>query len=43
MQNSLLIAMTDSKGISHLLNYQLDTVVKPVRARNRKNRILAMS
>ncbi len=30
LQNSLLVAMTDSKGISHLLNYQLDTVGKPV-------------
>jgi hypothetical protein len=25
LQNSLLVAMTDSKGISHLLSYQLDT------------------
>ena len=30
LQNSLLVAMTDSKGISHLLSYQLDTVGKPV-------------
>ena len=30
VQNSLLITMTDSKGISHLLDYQLDTVGKPV-------------
>jgi hypothetical protein len=29
MQNSLLIAMTDSKGISHLLSYPLGTVGKP--------------
>ena len=30
MQNSMLIAMTDSKGISHLLNYPLDAAGKPV-------------
>ncbi len=30
MQNSLLIAMTDSKGTSHLLSYPLDTAGKPV-------------
>jgi hypothetical protein len=30
MQNSLLISMTDSNGISHLLNYQLHAVGKPV-------------
>ena len=30
LQNSLLVAITDSKGISHLLSYQLDTVGKPV-------------
>jgi hypothetical protein len=30
LQNSLLVAMTDSKGISHLLDYSLDTVGKPV-------------
>jgi hypothetical protein len=30
LQNSLLVAMTDSKGISHLLSYQLDPVGKPV-------------
>src|SRR5436305_1273881 len=30
LQNSLLVAMTNSKGISHLLSYQLDTVGKPV-------------
>src|SRR6266571_7634707 len=30
LQNSLLVAMTDSKGNSHLLSYQLDTVGKPV-------------
>jgi hypothetical protein len=30
VQNSLLIAMTDSKGISHLISYPLDTVGKPV-------------
>jgi hypothetical protein len=29
LQNSLLVAMTDSKGISHLLSYPLDTVGKP--------------
>ncbi|HYB02216.1 MAG TPA: zf-HC2 domain-containing protein [Ktedonobacteraceae bacterium] len=28
MQKSLLVAMTDSKGISHLINYPLDTVGK---------------
>jgi hypothetical protein len=28
LQNSLLIAMTDSKGISHLLSYPIDTVGK---------------
>jgi len=30
MQNSLLITMTDSKGISHLFSFALDTVGKPV-------------
>ncbi len=30
LQNSLLVAMTDSKGISHLFNYSLDTVGKHV-------------
>ena len=30
VQNALLVAMTDSKGISHLLSFQLDTVGKPV-------------
>jgi hypothetical protein len=30
LQNSLLVAMTDSKGISHLIRYQLDTVGKLV-------------
>jgi hypothetical protein len=30
LQNSLLVAMTDSKGISHLLSYQLDTFGKLV-------------
>ncbi len=30
VQNSLLITMTDSKGISHLLRYPLNTVRKPV-------------
>ncbi len=30
LQNSLLVAMTDSKGISHLLRYQLDAVGKLV-------------
>ena len=30
LQNSLLVALTDSKGISHLLSYQLDPVGKPV-------------
>ena len=29
MQHSLLVATTDSHGISHLLRYQLDTLVKP--------------
>jgi hypothetical protein len=28
MQKSLLIAMTDSKGVSHLINYSLDTTGK---------------
>jgi len=30
LQNSLLIAMTDSKGISHLLSYPLGAVGRPV-------------
>ena len=30
VQNSLLVAETDSKGISHLLSYSLDTAGKPV-------------
>lgn len=30
LQNSLLVAMTDSKGISHLFRYQLDAVGKLV-------------
>jgi len=30
LQNSLLVALTDNKGISHLLSYQLDPVGKPV-------------
>ncbi len=30
IQNSLLVAMTDSNGISHLLRYRLDAVGKPV-------------
>ena len=30
MQNSLLVAMTDSNGVSHLLRYQLDTPGKPL-------------
>jgi hypothetical protein len=29
LQNSLLITMTDSKGISHLLSYPIDTIGKP--------------
>jgi len=31
LQNSLLVAMTDSKGISHLLSYQLNTVGKSLK------------
>ncbi len=30
MQNSLLVAMTDGNGVSHLMRYQLDTLGKPV-------------
>jgi hypothetical protein len=30
LQNTLLVAMTDNKGISHLLSYQLDPVANPV-------------
>jgi len=30
LQNSLLVAMTDSNGISHLIRYQLNTVGKPL-------------
>ncbi len=30
MQNSLLVAMTDGNGVSHLMRYQLDTLDKPV-------------
>lgn len=30
MQNSLLVAMTDSNGVSHLMRFQLDTLNKPV-------------
>jgi hypothetical protein len=30
MQNSLLAAMTDGKGVSHLMRYQLETQGKPV-------------
>jgi len=30
LQNSLLVAMIDSSGVSHLMRYQLNTVDKPV-------------
>ncbi len=30
MQNSLLVAMTDSNGVSHLLRYRLDALGKPL-------------